>query len=911
MGGALRWIINVAVPEALEQLGYRATDAVRLITFDSVTEVVKHSGHDPTIRNLRDIPVSGRGTRTLMAPAVAELGRTLATGGTYNVIVVSDGFVDDMDSTKSNAVAAALRVPHDARVAFAMIRFFNGHPPDTVALSMCGSLGTVGLAPVVDCEPPAQWECSVCTFLNPTIARKCEICETPSGHTAVAKDEGPLGTFIKAFAEAFSTQMLPHVKVTGCVSRLPRQPSTTVSCIEVPVGVDTFLQLDGANLVVDGKQCDFAERAVEGEAGLGLSGKLEGELDSYFHAVLAQLRLWVLAGTRSEAMHDVIDLCKRVLDTRSDQAAGGVGLMQRAWALRKSVERTESTLSRLAALATAEQFVQDLGSKQQGDFLRASSVATSDRLLARRALGPDIIYHDICRACLADTDIKTNNTDIRSPYGGSSYADVLRAAKCLSGAAKDLTAAEILMVIGGFGIPFVGAADSKDDAWTMRVQALDPTQYYPESDIWAAKSRREDIQLSTGVLATGVIPISACDPEAHRQYMTALRPVAILHLGAQLNGQLPVKPWGWANLFTNPAGGPPDHSHALCDGFLARAAAGMAYAAATYHGERHHTTRDEDTVTVHLAQEVARHGCNELPNSSPLFLTFVQALCNGDFAAAASLLHSDVCYPSLLKMVAAVFTSKAKGASPQNNYLMRAIYEAAVKLAFKQQGPLNNTQRRDMVIKLCCPNYEDKRTPVTPEALDKAYQIYQRNIEGCGLFDEEEEVEVRCCDDIYGPGEMRAQVANLKWADCNLPYGLYKVLCAPEAVSLSQVFIGETNTPEVAYVLASIVVNVIDGGKPLHGALNDVRFAEQYLKKRVAACAKDEYNERLQAQVNSRIISATSRVLELQRTYRAGVEQPGMIDVFQDPRTIAVMRLGRAPWAPPGCYTTTRRPRSF
>eukprot|EP01064_Diplonema_japonicum_P037953 TRINITY_DN9058_c0_g1_i1.p1 TRINITY_DN9058_c0_g1~~TRINITY_DN9058_c0_g1_i1.p1 ORF type:complete len:1044 (+),score=113.36 TRINITY_DN9058_c0_g1_i1:31-3162(+) len=919
MGGALRWIINVAVPEALEQLGYASSNSVKLITFDSTTEVVQVRGRDPTIQNLRNIPVSGRGTRTMMAPAVAELGRTLSQGGAYNVIVVSDGFVDDMDDTKRNAVAAATRVPADSRIAFAMIRFFNGHPPDTVALSMCGALGTTGPAPVVDCEPPAQWECTVCTFLNPTIAKKCEICETPSGGAAgIGKDDGPLHTFIKVFSDAFATQMLDHVKVRGRVSRLPLS-SCALTTIEVPVGVESFLQLDSNELVVDGEQCEF-QLCSEGEAGLGLSGQLEGELDPYFYAVLAQLRLWLLAGTRSGEFHEIVDLCRSVLNTRSDQAAGGVGLLQRAWVLRKNVERTESTLSRITALASSEQFVQELGSKQQGDFLRNSSVAKSDRLLARRALGPDIIYHDSCRACLESVSIPAARSDtLKSCYGGSTYVDVMRAAKCLAGAAADLSAADILQVVGGFGVPYHAVVGNPEDAWTMTVCALDPMQHLSESDIWAAKTRRSDIQLHTGIQATGVIPLPVCDPVAHMQYMTSLRPVVLLQLGSQLNAQLPVKPWGWANLFSNPAGGPPDHSHALRDGILARAAACLTYAIETYFGSRCASSA-ETALTEQLVKEVEEQGCNELPNSCPIFLSLVRELSIGDPARAASLLQDSLSHQTILKLVAAIVTARARGARTQSCSLLRALHECCVVLAFKKLGPLSKTQRRNMILDLCCSNYEEKTTPIIPEAVAEALKRHKNCIEGDhDLFGEEHAHIVRCYDEVRPPLDMSMKLGELQWTTSKLSVGLFKVLSVP-AGSLaveargndaSEVFTGEKNNPGVAYVLASIAVNAIEGGKLISGAVDNVDFAKTYLKRKVAACFREEYDKRLQEQVSARIIEESRSVVELQRNYRAGTEHSNMIDTFSQPDTLMVLRLGRAPWAPSWAYTTTRPPRSF
>lgn len=556
MGQTVIWAIQQAMPQAMQKLGYQPTDPLILITFDSSAERVRIGGRDPLLSELPTIPVKARGGTTLMAKAGQLLAELLTMGGAaYNVFVISDGFLKDMPQTLQRIEAEVPRVAPTARVAFALFRFFNGTPPDTKALAATASLGTIGMAPCTDC-----------------IVTRSTLPEAMDAFVSTAE---------AAFAPTIGRHALlegGHFRRLPCLTEVPR--------LELPCDQETLLLVSSPldEVRIDGRPVQL-ERAAE---------SLEA-IAAFSSYALSQLKLWLVGQVRREHFGQVAGWFRQLAEQQErGTASSNAGLLGRASALLRRRRDDESPLSRIEALVDAHSFVVGLNSKQQGDFLAGgASIGRADRLLLRRGLGSDIVYHDAVRQALvavaeagvldaAPTGTSADRSQDEAPfvsfYSGSDYGEMLRAAALLAPVAEDLLTPEVLQVVGGLGAPFAARLPPQPNAiWELEVTGVDVGAWLGESDVWEATSRGEPLRLAGGVGAVvGVVPLEACGAAAHQTYGAGtLRPVALMQLASQLRGALPEKTWGWD------AHAPP---FVLEEGVAAREAAVLAYLVSEHVG---------------------------------------------------------------------------------------------------------------------------------------------------------------------------------------------------------------------------------------------------------------------------------------------------------------------------------------
>lgn len=574
MGQTVQWAINMAVPTALERLGYQQEDLVAVLTFDDVAERVLVETRDPTVGELRHIDVKTRGRTTLMADAIRLLGQMLSSGGAFNVFVISDGFLKDMSVALQRAEAAASSVPSNARVAFALFRFFNGKPPDTQALAACASMGTIGDAPCVD-----------------VVVRREVLSEA-------------MRDFVETAVVAFEPCMGKHMILEGPgLQRLPGAPITTR--LHLACGQETTLITTGqlADLRLNGLPLADASPNM-------VSAGAAAALPPFCTFALAQLRVWLVGRVRQGDFTRAVQWFRSLAEQQGNGSAAAAdnSLLGRVRSLRRRMEDEESPFARLLALADAAVFIAELNSKQQGDFLRGASVLRSDRLLARRALGSDIVYHDAARDALGsaagcvteETAEELGNHEVShvSAYGGGEYKDILQACAILTPIRDSLSATEILQAIGGLGAPFSARLPVRsDNPWDLEVTGVDAEALLAESDVWALRVSGEAPRLSFDNALAGVVPLASCGAIAHQAYFSgALRPIALLQLASQLRGSPPQKPWGWEPL------APP---YKLEDGIAAREAAVLCFAAGRFFGATRKPSAAEATLSAQLLKQLS------------------------------------------------------------------------------------------------------------------------------------------------------------------------------------------------------------------------------------------------------------------------------------------------------------------
>jgi len=763
MGQRVQWAINIAVPAALDALGYQDCDAVVLITFDSVSERVLLSGHDPTLAEVRTIDVKQRGRSTIMADAMQLLGRALEAGGAFNVFAISDGFLHDMPLALQRAEAAVAAVPQTARVAFALFRFFTGKPPDTKALAAAASLGTCGPCPCAD-----------------IVVQKDTVEE--------AKAE-----FISTAETAFGGPgMGKHMAVEGpALRRLPSMPG--VQRLQVPCGQDTVLITEGPleDLRLNGQKVSYSLVANRGHI-----------VDCLCASAVAQLRLWLVGQMRSETFVQVTGWFKQLAEQRDGAGAleaVDLSLLGRARSLKHRKTDNESALARVVALSEAQAFVAELLSKQQGDFLRSASVGHADRLLVRRALGSDIHFHDGIRHAIAGfAQMKPEDVDHSrgeeesshvSYYGGGEYADILRAAVLLAPVADDLSVLEILQVVGGFGIPFsANLPQQPDDPWSLEVTGLDASSILAESDVWAAKAAVEPLRLACGELVAGVLPLASCGPEAHAEYSGPegmLRPIALMQLASQLRGGPPEKTWGW-----DPHAPPIK----LEDGFAARTTAVLKFAA-----ER----------TVGVAQQL---GPAEVALLAQMLTTLHQWASLRDVdPPSLDDVHLKTNVP-ILPYIAAALTESSRKVPSESDFrtstpsMARILYCCDVQRRLHKVGeaqgllPHAMAARRDLVLRLLAEDDSRQRTPVAQETLVAELERRSAGI-GASEAPAAPDHDATVASDAT-IGERLSELAWLPSAECSAGLARLRLagpsaerLAAMPAFTLGGLFFGDTGVP--------------------------------------------------------------------------------------------------------------------
>eukprot|EP01065_Artemidia_motanka_P038029 TRINITY_DN46916_c0_g1_i1.p1 TRINITY_DN46916_c0_g1~~TRINITY_DN46916_c0_g1_i1.p1 ORF type:complete len:1644 (+),score=471.09 TRINITY_DN46916_c0_g1_i1:102-5033(+) len=725
MGGTARWAVNVAVPAAVKKLGYQNDDPITLLTFDSVTESVKvgrgYRARPMKVGDLPDADVSCQGSTTLLAPAVQRLGdevRGVDGARPCIVFVISDGHVFDMPLVRSRVEEVLDRAAVGQRVAFSLFRFFNGEPPDTVALAAVASTGSTGSAPCVDCYPPPQWSCPRCTALNSCTVEVCEVCEArrPSGSAEAAGTDSradALTNFVDTAWEAFKNSCVPHARVsaTGELRRLPCHPRGQRhhrdSHEEVPYGENTYFVVErpGDALFIDGRRVEL--KTLRGQ----LPASELRHIEDFFAASLAQLKLWLVGGTRREEFGQAVDWFRRF----SQQVSGAEGssvvqsAIGRAIALKQRLMQGESNIGRLCALADATGFVgQHLNSKQQGDFLRGASVARADRLLSRRALGSDILFHDACREAVCRRPQFKEDNDaaaaarpageedrIVSYYGGGNYRDYINAASILAPCGQDLSAVDILEVVGGLGAPISATIPSRvDDLWGWDVTGIDASCFLNEADVWVAKAAEDALRCADWPV-TAVVPLEICGAEEHGIYERELSAIGLLHLGAQLRGSTPRGPWGW-------------EQHAPYNLEVARGvreAAALRCAIRQYMSStRESPSRAESLMTACLAKQLLSR--REPLQADPTVTAMLRRL-RGDT-------HTDsVRESTLATFVAVLLTADERGLDAQT---ARALYclqfDAAGDCGAALRAPAS--VRGETVMKLLAKDPE-QRCPVTAD----------------------------------------------------------------------------------------------------------------------------------------------------------------------------------------------------
>jgi len=154
-------------------------------------------------------------------------------------------------------------------------------------------------------------------------------------------------------------------------------------------------------------------------------------------------------------------------------------------------QRKKSFLSRILQLGNLDKLSQ-LNSKQQADFLRGATGAAGVAVAKRAAkVDADMDFDELCRDAIRklaeapETVSSGSDTDV-SFYSRDTFADIIACARELAPQVDDLTAIDILPLVGGIGVPFRAYGGAYPDPWAFSVIEVYPSVLLSESDLRSA-----------------------------------------------------------------------------------------------------------------------------------------------------------------------------------------------------------------------------------------------------------------------------------------------------------------------------------------------------------------------------------------------------------------------------------------
>ncbi|KAI9348193.1 hypothetical protein BDR26DRAFT_1004672 [Obelidium mucronatum] len=379
MGNNVQKVVNEILPIMFYKLRCKPTDSVKLVTFDSVSDV-----HHSTVARLKELPIRAKGG-TYMAPGISNLEKVLLAladdhNNTLRLLTVSDGEIFDTEETlKKASVLSAWSKSRNMNVDSQAVRFMSSTyaQPDTRALCSLLQLNN-SIASAVDVSSNLDAEAAGMEFANLFDSTLC---------ACTLEIKNPTNTNHPKF------KLFPWNKAGTSVIRL----------------------VEGRNVFwIDGIPSE-SELSVNGEPGsLQILVHDDTELSSQayesllYHKlsiIINQIKVLKIVNTPDAianiaTIHDYFsgleqDLRQRdqTAQAKLDTASGSSSptdsrnsLANRVTRLKTSItKRSRSILQELLQIANDNK-VNQLNSAQQAAYLRTADLSRNSKGLAKRAL---------------------------------------------------------------------------------------------------------------------------------------------------------------------------------------------------------------------------------------------------------------------------------------------------------------------------------------------------------------------------------------------------------------------------------------------------------------------------------------------------------------------------------------------
>ncbi len=450
---------SMCIPDALASIGYKETDRIVLITFDSNSERVKVDGQDPSLAECRKLNIGARGS-TNMVQVINLLRHELEScKDPHHIIVLSDGGVGDQEQTSKLAAQVAAQIKVQSRVSCSLIRFMSSSDaqPDTRALTcvqlFANNTERTALMDVSNGNDNSQLGIE---NLRNAIVNGCNsaglgnICDVEAN---VLLRTAPVSEGVKTLRLACGQRYFLLVD----------EPVT-----ELRIG-ESVVKVDDAGIPSDVSVLNhFVESVGAGlKMGLVAAGKNMSQEFKVRKKKVKKVFFFCLffsfkdriAKTLAyfEGVQQFLNTFKK--EERLDDKSNTVS--SRAKALAKQLaSRTASCIDVLRQQLNADR-VAGLNSQQTADWLRNVDTDTkSSKNLARRTDGADFegdshkALHALADACRKLPRGDADNDNNVSFYSQSGFSECVRAVEELADQIDSTTLQDWMAVVGGVGIPF-------------------------------------------------------------------------------------------------------------------------------------------------------------------------------------------------------------------------------------------------------------------------------------------------------------------------------------------------------------------------------------------------------------------------------------------------------------------------
>ncbi|KAI8805481.1 hypothetical protein BJ742DRAFT_820598 [Cladochytrium replicatum] len=448
MGGYTKALITDMLPAALEQCGYTEDAKVTVITFDSVSEVLKADtiGEIKKVQNIR----SGG---TNMAGVFPILLTKLDGLASVRILTISDGYVFDTADTMKNAsdVASTMK-DRDTVISSMAIRFGTGGQADTRALSSVLQLDNRG-------DVVALEDIQATTPRDSVVEKLVQMIQSDNlTETRAMEIEGqPLSKF----------------------------PWSARNASSLPLRVgDNFFWCDAVptRVVVDGR-----------EATLKVSEEYlpQAQFNSILHKSIKAFlqRAKVLKVVNSDdSLSDLqrmvayFDGLERgwVATEMQNEGPTSTGLEYRSVRLRRLLEKTQLSIRHQLSTIMNDSLVAKLNAAQAADYLRSVDLNKTSKGLAKRAASAEgaFDFDEVSRKevrvmhkHLSELDAIDDTNHLVSFYSRATTLEGIKAVCKLEddGLLDGCSTTMILELFNVVGIPCSAAVGDYSDPMTYRL----------------------------------------------------------------------------------------------------------------------------------------------------------------------------------------------------------------------------------------------------------------------------------------------------------------------------------------------------------------------------------------------------------------------------------------------------------
>ena len=445
--------------------------------------------------DLKKIQISQGSTHMSNVPNMVV--NLIAKHQMVQIVIVTDGDVSDRDAVFKNAAQLLKTIPPSAVVQVLPIRFINSSHanPDTKAVMAVGMMATDKVEPQ-------------------------DVHAQNSMKT------------IGALAETFFQSTCPSATLQALVPCLCRFPGD-VPQTKLPIkNNDQFMvYFQGRSLT------ELGLTMLDGEEVIPLTLQQteiesEGNIRDYLALLINRARIHAVMDVNSQPMFDLVDKLSAYLALREEVSSGGQAVKPstrlRLQQIKRRIDRSSKSLLFGIAQLKNKDAVGAFNSQQMASFLRQDDTSHASKALAKRQAkvyeGKEMDFESVVKKELKGfvanlvqhLDLFDHPDLTASFYSTETLGDMCKALGSLhADDIQGLTMEDMLLLMGGVGLPITAAVRTLVDPWIFRVDEVHMDCFLSQPDWGAARIQSKGVVLTTPGTKrpiTGVVPL-ALTPE--------------------------------------------------------------------------------------------------------------------------------------------------------------------------------------------------------------------------------------------------------------------------------------------------------------------------------------------------------------------------------------------------------------